>query len=184
MNILATDAHILQLCLSKDTLEQGFRILVSTYSELLYTKIRRIVLTHENANDVLQNTFLKVWLNIHKFEERSKLSTWLYRIAVNESLSFLERNKDQFIIDIDNPDLGIENLLSSDSYFNGDELDIQFQKAIQLLPEKQRLVFLMKYYDDMKYSEISEILGTSVGGLKASYHHAVSKIEEFIKNID
>lgn len=184
MRISATDESILELCRDKDTLQEGFRLLVSTYSELLYNKIRRIVLTHDNANDVLQDTFLKIWLNINKFEERSKLSTWMYRIAVNESLSFLEKNKEKFIVDIDNPELGIENLLSSDSFFSGDELDIQFQKAIQLLPEKQKLVFLMKYYDDMKYSEISEILGTSVGALKASYHHAVTKIEEFIKNID
>lgn len=184
MKVTITDEQIIVLLQDQKTLELGFRYLVSLYSEPLYNHIRRIVLTHDNTNDVLQNTFLKVWMNIESFEGRSKLSTWLYRIAVNESLTFIEKNKDRYAIDIDDSDLGLENMLHSDTYFSGDELDIQLQKAIQTLPEKQKLVFLMKYYDDMKYSEISEILGTSVGGLKASYHHAVAKIEEFIKSLD
>lgn len=184
MKLTITDEQIIVLLQDQKTLELGFRYLVSLYSEPLYNHIRRIVLTHDNTNDVLQNTFLKVWMNIESFEGRSKLSTWLYRIALNESLTFIEKNKDRYAIDIDDSDLGLENMLHSDTYFSGDELDIQLQKAIQTLPEKQKLVFLMKYYDDMKYSEISEILGTSVGGLKASYHHAVAKIEEFIKSLD
>lgn len=184
MKLTITDEQIIVLLQDQKTLELGFRYLVSLYSEPLYNHIRRIVLTHDNTNDVLQNTFLKVWMNIESFEGRSKLSTWLYRIALNESLTFIEKNKDRYAIDIDDSDLGLENMLHSDTYFSGDELDIQLQRAIQTLPEKQKLVFLMKYYDDMKYSEISEILGTSVGGLKASYHHAVAKIEEFIKSLD
>ncbi|WP_018108427.1 RNA polymerase sigma factor [Bacteroides propionicifaciens] len=184
MKTKITDEQIALLIQDERTLELGFRYLVDTYSEPLYHHIRRIVLTHENANDVLQNTFMKAWLGCENFEGRSKISTWLYRIAVNESLSFIEKNKNRFALDIDNPEHGLEDMLKSDSYFCGDELAIELQKAIQELPEKQRLVFLMKYYDDMKYTEISKILGTSVGALKASYHHATNKIEEYFRKLD
>ncbi|EGJ72573.1 RNA polymerase, sigma-24 subunit, ECF subfamily [Bacteroides coprosuis DSM 18011] len=178
------EEQIILLIQEPETLELGFRALVSLYSKPLYWHIRRIVLTHENADDVLQNTFLKAWLNLESFRGDAKLSTWLYRIAVNESLTFISKHKEKYSVEIDNPELGLENVLKSDPYFDGKELDVQLQKAIMKLPDKQRIVFLMKYYDDLKYTEISRILGTTVGALKASYHHAVKKIEEFISNLD
>lgn len=179
-----SDEQIIVLIQEKETLEIGFQALVASYSQALYWHIRRIVLSHENTDDVLQNVFMKAWLNIESFRADSKLSTWLYRIAVNESLTYINKHKERYTVDIDDPDLGLENLLKSDSYFNGEEVDIELQKAIHSLPEKQRLVFIMKYYDDLKYKEISDILGTSVGALKASYHHAVIKIEEYFNNLD
>ena len=178
------EEHIIELISNEDTVKEGFHLIVTDYSEPIYWHIRRLVITHEDTNDVVQNTFLKAWLNIESFRGDAKISTWLYRIAVNESLNFINKDKDRHALPIDDPDLALENLLKSDSFFDGDKLDINFQKAIRNLPEKQRLVFTMRYYDELKYQDISDILGTSVGGLKASYHHAVKKIEEYIRNID
>lgn len=158
----------------------AFTKMVVLYSEPLYWKIRRMVLTHDNANDVLQNTFLKAWSKLDSFRGEAKLSTWLYRIAVNEALDFLRRQRTV-------PEAGDEALLSAsrqlmaDSYFDGDKLQSLLQAAIALLPDVQRTVFCMRYYDDMKYSEISKVLGTSEGALKASYHLAVKKIAAVIK---
>ncbi len=135
---------------------------------------------HDDANDLLQNTFLKAWTNLDYFRGEAKLSTWLYKIAVNECLSFLSKQRSQQQISLDNVDQCLVERLESDPYFDGDAVQLKLQKAILTLPEKQRLVFNMKYFDDMKYEEISEIVGTSVGALKASYHHAVKKIEEFL----
>ena len=148
------------------------------YSEQLYWKIRRIVLQHEDANDILQNTFLKAWNNIGEFRNQSKISTWLYRIAINESLDFVRRQKNKISADAD---LSVASRLMADDYFDGDRTQALLQEAIAQLPDVQRTVFLMKYFDDMKYSEISEILGTSEGALKASYHIAVKKITEYLK---
>ena len=160
----------------------AFGEVVQTYSEPLYWQIRRLILNHDDANDVLQNTFLKAWKNIDYFRGDAKLSTWLYRIAINESLTFL--NKQQATLSLTLEEVNEKQIeqLASDPFFDGDELQIELQKVIQSLPEKQRIVFQMKYYEEMKYEEISEIVGTSVGALKASYHHAVKKIEDFFNH--
>lgn len=159
--------------------EKEFAELMKKYSEPLYWQIRRMVNNHEDANDLLQNTFMKAWANADSFRNDAKISTWLYRIAVNESLDFLRKQKrmnDEVSIDEVN---AIANMLSADKYFDGDEIQAKLQAAISTLPPAQRTVFNMRYFDDMKYSEISEILGTSEGGLKASYHLAVQKISNF-----
>ena len=139
-----------------------------------------MVLSHDDANDLLQNTFMKAWANIDLFRGEAKLSTWLYKIALNECITFLKKQRAQNQVSIDDNDLFLMDQLKDDPYFDGDDLQKRLQEAILTLPEKQRIVFLMKYYDDMKYEEMSEILGTSVGALKASYHHAVKKIEDFL----
>ncbi len=150
------------------------------YQKPLYNHVRNIVLNHDDANDVLQNTFVKIFQNLKNFKGDSKLFTWMYRIATNEALTFLnQKAKKSGISSVELQNKAIENL-KADIYFDGDEIQIKLQKAIALLPEKQQLVFKMKYFEDLKYEEISEILGTSVGALKASYHHAVKKIEAFV----
>lgn len=162
------------------TQQAAFAELLKVYSEQLYWQIRKIVLSHDDANDVLQNTFIKVWTSIDNFRGDSKLSTWLYRIAINESITFLSKMRAQNNVSIDDADTFLMNKLESDEYFDGDEAQLKLQKAILTLPEKQRIVFNLKYFDEMKYEEMSEVLETSVGALKASYHHAVKKIEEFL----
>ncbi|MEP2058943.1 RNA polymerase sigma factor [Maribacter litoralis] len=160
---------------------QAFEVLVNTYKERLYWQIRSIVLNHDDADDVLQNTFIKVYKNIDGFKGDSKLFSWMYRIATNEALNFIkQRAKIQGVSDTDYQDRLVENL-EADVYFEGDEIQLQLQKAIATLPEKQKLVFNMKYFQELKYEEISEILNTSVGGLKASYHLAVKKLEQYLK---
>lgn len=161
--------------------EKAFNRILEKYSRKTYWHIRRIVIDHDDADDVVQNTFIKVWENLDKFREDSKLYTWIFRIATNEALLFLNRNKSHSKISIDDVNEELIDKLESGSYFNGDKIELKLQKAILSLPEKQRLVFNMKYYENMKYEEMEEVLGTSVGALKASYHHAVKKIEEFIK---
>ncbi len=163
---------------------RAFETVVNQYSEQLYWQIRRIVLAHEDANDVLQNTFIKAWQGIGSFHGDSKLSTWLSRIAINESLNFLRRQKNMVTMSTDDEDLGVANMLMADEFFDGDDVEAQLQEAIATLPEVQRTVFLLRYYDDMKYSDISLTLGTSEGALKASYHIAVKKISEFFKSHD
>jgi RNA polymerase sigma-70 factor (ECF subfamily) len=164
-----------------ETRSRAFEILVDTYKQRLYWHIRRIVLNHEDADDVLQNTFIKVYKNIGGFKGDSQLYTWMYRIATNEALTLLKNKARKW--DIGNGELHEKMLanLKADVYFEGDEIQLKLQKAIATLPEKQKLVFNMKYFDDLKYTGISEILGTSVGALKASYHLAVRKIEAFLK---
>lgn len=167
------------------TQQKGFSMLVCQYSEPLYRQIRRIVLTHDDANDVLQNTFIKAWQGLSSFEGRSKLSSWLYRIAQNESLDYVRRKKQQYSLsDEDGEGISVAERLMADEYFDGDETAAQLQEAINKLPEVQRHVFQLKYFEEMKYSEISEILGTSEGALKASYHIAVKKISDYFNNID
>ena len=159
----------------------AFGLIVRQYSEPLYWKIRRIVLTHDDANDVLQNTFLKAWNNLGDFQNKAKISTWLYRIAINEALDFVRRQKNKISAD---EDLSVANRLMADEYFDGDEAQALLQEAVAKLPEVQRMVFNMRYFEEMKYSEISRVLGTSEGALKASYHIAVQKISEFFHKHD
>ena len=162
--------------------EQGFRLLMQTFQERLYWHIRRLVGSHADADDVLQNTFIKAWRGIANFEGKSKLYTWLYRIATNESLTFLAQKQRRGTNSLDDPGSLMAARLRADQYFDGDEIQLRLQVAIAQLPDKQRLVFNMKYFDELKYEEISAITGTSVGALKASYHHAVIKIETFIND--
>jgi RNA polymerase sigma-70 factor (ECF subfamily) len=157
--------------------ETAFSLLVNTYQQRLYWHIRKIVVSHDDADDLLQNVFIKVWKNIDSFREDSSLFTWLFRIATNESLSFLQQKKRRNIFSIDGVSEYLVETYETDAHFEGEELQKRLQLAVLKLPEKQRLVFNMKYYDEMKYEEIAEILKTSVGALKASYHHAVKKIE-------
>lgn len=158
----------------------AFAQVVELYGEKLYWQIRRMVLSHDDANDLLQNTFLKAWTSIDLFRGDAKLATWLYKIALNECITFLNHQRAMNNVSIDDTDVFLLEQLRSDDYFDGDDLQLKLQKAILMLPEKQRIVFTMKYYDDMKYEQISEIVGTTVGALKASYHHAVKKVEEFL----
>ena len=164
------------------TREKAFRELISLYKERLYWHIRKIVISHDDADDVLQNTFIKVYKNIGKFNQESKLYSWMYRIATNESLTFINTRAKERNVDISEMHEQLASSLESDVYFSGDEIQQILQKAIATLPQKQRLVFNMKYFDEIKYHEMSEILETSVGALKASYFHAVKKIENYIKN--
>ena len=166
------------------TQEQAFSTLMSLYKERLYWHIRKIVISHDDADDVLQNTFVKVWKNLNNFREESGLYTWLYRIATNESLTFIHSKKRKNLLPMNEASEYLMDNLEADPYFDGDEIQEKLQKAIITLPEKQRLVFNMKYFDNLKYKEISEILDTSVGALKASYHHAVRKIEEFLSKME
>ncbi len=162
----------------------AFSKLVETYSERLYWQIRKMVLSHDDANDVLQDVFIKAWTNIDNFRGDSKLTTWLYRIAINESITFINKKRAQNNISVDDDDVFLLNTLEGDTYFDGDEAQKILQEAMLILPEKQRIVFQMKYFDEMKYDEMSEILDTSTGALKASYHHAVKKIEIFLSERD
>lgn len=163
---------------------KAFNEVIDLYSEPLYWQIRRMVVDHDDANDILQNTFLKAWSSLENFRGDAKLSTWLYKIAVNESLTHLERERRRNNVSLDDEESMLVNMIEADEYFDGDELQQQLRKAIASLPEKQRLVFNMRYFQEMKYEEISEILGTSVGALKASYHLAVKKIEHFFAETD
>ena len=164
------------------TKEAAFTRLVREYQEPLYWQIRRMVVVHDDADDVLQNTFIKAWSAIDSFRGESRLQTWLFRIAINESLNYL--NKKKQVLSLDQTDGSLADMLASDSYFDGDEVQRQFQTAINTLPEKQRLVFNLKYFDEMKYEDMSRLLGTSIGALKASYHHAVKKISAFFDDND
>src|SRR3954464_1402944 len=162
--------------------ERAFTGIIKKYQEKLYWHIRRIVVEHEDANDVLQNMFIKVWNGLDNFREDSQLYTWLYRIATNESLTFLEQQKKRSSVSLSDVESGLSNKLKADKNFDANKLEWKLQLAIQQLPEKQRAVFNLRYYDEMPYEEMSRALETSEGALKASYHHAVKKIEEFIKN--
>lgn len=180
MNSSYDEREVLALLQDESTQRQGFERIVAHYSEPLYWQIRRIVLSHDDANDLLQNTFIKAWTSIGYFRGEAKLSTWLYRIALNECLTFLARQKAASTISLDDPEAAALQKLEGDVYFSGDRAQLLLQKALLTLPEKQRMVFNLKYYQEIKYEEMSEIFGTSVGALKASYHHAVKKIEKFL----
>ncbi len=164
------------------TKEAAFTRLVREYQEPLYWLIRRMVLVHDDADDVMQNTFIKAWGAVDSFRGESSLKTWLFRIAINESLNHLSKKKQ--VLSLDREGGSIANMLASDTYFDGDEVQRQFQTAISTLPEKQKLVFNLKYFDEMKYEDMSDLLGTSIGALKASYHHAVRKISAFFEGMD
>lgn len=164
------------------TQRQAFEDIVNHYGQQLYWQIRRLVTYHEDADDVLQNTFIKVWTNINSFRGESKLSTWLFKIAYNESITFLKHKRET--LSLDDEESVVTSQLESDPYFDGDETQTMLQEAMNTLPDKQRAVFQMKYFDDMKYEDISEVTGTSVGALKASFHHAVKKIEDFFNSHD
>ncbi len=175
------DKELIELCRNSQTKERGFRILLSQYKERTYWHIRRILLDHEDANDIVQDTFVKVWKNLDSFRGESSLFSWIYRIATNESLNFLRRMKNKSTVQIDKVEYLLVNKLDDNSLMSGDEIERKLQHSLLKLPEKQRLVFNMRYFEDLKYQEISDILGTSIGGLKASYHHAIKKIEENLK---
>ena len=177
------EAEVIRLLASSEGRQKAFPMIVDQYSQSLYWKIRSIVLTHEDADDVLQNTFLKAWKSLPTFQGKAKLSTWLYRIAINESLDFLRRQKTATLSSAD-ADLSVANRLLADDYFDGDKSQAVLQEAIATLPDVQRTVFTLRYYDEMKYSEMSEILGTSEGSLKASYHIAVQKITDYVKRYE
>lgn len=174
------EKDILQLICNPKTVREGYSRLVAMYSEKLYWQIRRIVDSHEDANDILQNTFIKAWVKLDEFENRSKLSTWLTRIAINEALDFKRKNKrmEGGTTD-DNP--SYVNMLLADEYFDGTRAEALLQEAIAMLPDVQKTVFTLRYYDEMKYSEMSKVLSTSEGALKASYHLAMKKIQEYVK---
>ena len=161
---------------------KAFEQVVNYYSEKLYWQIRKMVLSHDDTNDLLQNTFIKAWMNIELFRGEAKLSTWLYRIALNESITFLNKQRAQNQLSMDDEAVNLAERLETDEYFDGDAAQLKLQKAIFSLPEKQRAVFNLRYFDEMPYEEMSEIMGTSVGALRASYHHASKKIEEFLNN--
>lgn len=166
------------------TQRQAFERLVREYSEQLYWQIRRIVLIHEDANDVMQNVFLKAWSHLDSFHQASKISTWIYRIAINESLDYMRHKKIQNSISTDDEDMHVAKTLMADKYFDGDETAALLQEAIAQLPDVQRMVFNLRYFEEMKYSDISALLHTSEGALKASYHIAVKKISEFFQRHD
>lgn len=163
--------------------DEAFSQVVVIYGQGLYRHIRRLLLVHSDADDVLQDTFLKAYLSLDNFRNESKLFTWLFRIATNEALNFLKKKKRNYVLSaLSYEDVLLESL-HSDPYFDGAEIEIAVQKAILSLPEKQRIVFNLRYYDELQYNEMSEILGTSEGALKASYHHAVKKVEKFLNQL-
>jgi len=176
------DSELLEQFRVESTRNYAFHLLVTKYQKRIYWQVRRIVLDHDDANDVVQNTFIKVWKNLENFKEASRLYTWLYRIATNESLTFLKQKRAPLYVPFEKVERGLSRKLTDDNFFKGDEIEKKLQQAILTLPEKQRIVFNMRYYDETPYEEMSQVLETSVGALKASYHHAVKKIEEFLKS--
>jgi len=182
MAVQQEDIELLYKFKNADTKESAFTSILKKYQEKLYWHIRRMVVDHDDANDVLQNMFIKVWKGLQNFREDSQLYTWLYRIATNECLTFLEQQKKRNSVSLSDVENGLENKLKADTNFDANRLEWKLQLGIQQLPEKQRIVFNLRYYDEMPYEEMSRVLDTSEGALKASYHHAAKKIEEFILN--
>ena len=182
MAVTTDDKDLLYQFKNTDTKETAFTQIIKKYQEKLYWHIRRMVIDHDDANDVLQNMFIKVWKGLQNFREDSQLYTWLYRIATNECLTFLEQQKKRNAISLSDEESGLSNKLKADTNFDANRLEWKLQLGIQQLPEKQRIVFNLRYYDEMPYEEMSRVLETSEGALKASYHHAAKKIEEYILN--
>ena len=180
MAVQVEDAEILRKFQDEKTRNEAFNLLLKKYQQKIYWHIRRMVIDHDDADDITQDTFIKVWKNLPGFRNDAQLYTWMYRIATNESITFLNKKKQKNNIPLDDVAYGLADTLADSTYFNGDKAQLKLQQAILTLPEKQRLVFNMKYYDDLKYEEISQVLGTSVGALKASFHLAVKKIEAFL----
>lgn len=182
MALNGSDSELLEDFRDPVKREQAFTSIIRKYQEKLYWHIRRMVVEHEDANDVLQNVFIRVWNGLANFREDAQLYTWLYRIATNESLSFLEQQKKRSAVPFGDVEEALSNKIKADKHFDPNKLEWKLQLAIQQLPEKQRAVFTLRYYDEMPYEEMSRVLETSEGALKASYHHAVKKIEDFILN--
>ena len=182
MAVNITDSELLVQFRDAATKESAYTQLIRRYQEKLYWHVRRIVVEHEDANDVLQNTFIRVWKSLENFREDSQLYTWLYRIATNECLSFLEQKKRKSSVSLSEDESSLTGAIRADKDFDPSKIEWKLQLAMQQLPEKQRLVFSLRYYDEMPYTEMSKVLDTSEGALKASYHHAVKKIEDFILN--
>jgi RNA polymerase sigma-70 factor (ECF subfamily) len=177
-----SDAELLMQFRTPEKKEPAFTAIIKKYQEKLYWHIRRMVIDHDDANDVLQNVFIRVWNGLQNFREDAQLYTWLYRIATNESLTFLEQQKKRSAVSLSDVESGLSNKIMADKHFDPQKLEWKLQLAIQQLPEKQRMVFNLRYYDEMPYEEMSRVLETSEGALKASYHHAAKKIEDYIKN--
>ena len=176
-----SDQDILELIRKPDSKNYGFNLLIKKYQKKVYMHVRRLVLVHDDADDVTQDIFIKVFENIDKFREQSQLFTWIYRIATNEALSFLKKKKTRSFIFLSDITHKLGDSLQDDPLFDGNAIQQKLFKAVDSLPNKQKLVFNMKYFDEMKYEEISQVLGTSVGALKTSYHHAVKKIKKYFK---
>lgn len=177
-----TDEEILKMFRNSETRHYAFNMLVLKYREKVYYFVRRMLIDHDDTDDVVQNIFIKVWKNLDNFREDSSLFTWLYRISVNEALSFAKSKKLRLFLTLSSPEAAMLKTLRDDRYFDGREIEQKLQKVVIRLPEKQRVVFNLRYYDEMPYEQMSEVLGTSVGALKASYHFAIKKIEESLLN--
>ena len=181
MKLSWTDEEIIEKIQDEKTVNYGFNLLMDKYQEKVYWVIRRMVIEHDSADDIAQETFVKVWKNIESFKGDSKLYTWIYRIATNEALNHLRKKKRRFFLPIGDVEHELSSSLDTDIYYSGDQIQLKLQKALLKLPEKQRLVFNMKYFEEMKFKDIAEVMDVSVGSLKAQYHHAVKKIEKFIQ---
>ena len=182
MAVTIHDSELLVQFRNPSTREKAFTAIIKKYQEKLYWHIRRMLVDHEDTNDVLQNVFIRVWNGLDNFREDAQLYTWLYRIATNESLTFIEQQKKKASVSLDTVESSLSNKIKADKHFDPNRLEWKLQVAIQQLPEKQRVVFNLRYYDEMPYEEMSRVLETSEGALKASYHHAVKKIEDYILN--
>lgn len=176
------DSELIEKLKSEDSRNYAFNLLVRKYQERIYWHIRKMVIDHDDADDLVQEVFIKVWKYLDNFRGDSQLYTWIYRIATNECLSFLARKKKRFFLPIVDVEKELSSHIDNGNHISGDEIQLKLQKALLKLPDKQRIVFNMKYFDEMKYEDIAEITDTSVGALKASYHHAVKKIEEILNN--
>lgn len=182
MGVTAHDSELLLEFRDPHTKEKGFTAIIKKYQEKIYWHIRRMVVNHEDANDVLQNVFIRVWNGLENFREDARLYTWLYRIATNESLTFIEQQKRKSSVSLSDVESNLSNQIKADKYFDYNKIEWKLQLAMQQLPEKQRIVFNLRYFDEMPYEEMSQVLETSQGALKASYHHAVKKIEDYLIN--
>jgi RNA polymerase sigma factor (sigma-70 family) len=182
--MVVEDTLILQKFEMESTRNEAFSLLLNKYQQKVYWHIRRIVINHDDADDLVQDVFIKVWKNLSNFRQDAQLYTWIYRIATNESITFLNKKRAKNNISIDDLSEELSQSLNEENYFSGDAIQKKLQEALLTLPDKQKLVFNMKYFDDMKFQEISDILGTSVGALKASYHLAVKKIERHLRSTD
>ncbi len=175
-----SDIELLQQFRNTDSRHYAFNLIVKKYQRRLYSHVRKMVIDHDDTNDLLQNTFIKVWNNLDGFREDSQLFTWMYRIATNETLTFLKNKKKRFFLPVNDVEGELSSKLDNSAPINANALELKLQHAILSLPDKQRIVFNLRYYEQMKYEEMSQVLGTSVGALKASYHHAVAKVEKYI----
>jgi RNA polymerase sigma factor (sigma-70 family) len=182
MPMVMEDSELLQLFRAPASREKAYTAIIRKYQERLYWHVRRMLVDHDDSNDVLQNVFIRVWNGLENFREDARLFTWLYRIATNECLSFLEQKKKRAAIPLSDVEEGLSNQVMADKDFDASKIEWKLQLAMQKLPDKQRIVFNLRYYDEMPYEEMSRVLETSEGALKASYHHAVKKIEDFILN--